>query len=187
MSDSFRPLPDVHDPRPIAPSVESDEQSQRCRHQRDHGMPYDPQCFACEAEELCRELDSSDPREESWFDYLDRFECAAHLGTEEAAACLVTDREFVRFVALLDSPPAGLSSFVARYYDALDYRRAADQALRRVQRQLVALHGASVVKYGPGWQWGQMPASSDDPCADGKCPTCAARKAARERGDDDAV
>lgn len=168
MSDSFRSIPVLFDPRPVAPPVESDEQSQRCVHQREMGLPYDPQCFDCEAEELCRQLDASEPQDEPWADLLDRFACSAKLGMEEAGACLVTDREFVRFVAMLDSPPPGLSRFIARYYDALDYRTAADCALRTVQRKLAEVHGASVIKYGPGWSWG----SPANPCDDGVCPTC---------------
>jgi len=165
---------------PVRLGDEPDEQDPRCRHAREADESgFRGECNECRAEAECRRLDAEHPRDgESWADRLEWFRDAVGYDLESALDCLMTDREMVAFVAELPPPAYYVRPFVARYYDALDYRRAADQALRRTRAQLDEIRQTlGSVKYGPDWH------GSMEPCREAECATCGdadADDAARE-------
>lgn len=155
-----------------------DELDPRCRHAREADESgYRGECQECRAEAECARLDAEHPREgEKWADLLEWFRDGVGYDLESAVDCLMTDREMIAFVGgfALDLywPATWLRPFIARYYDALDYRRAADQALRSTRAQLDAIRQElAEVKYGPDWH------GSMEPCREAECPTCSAADA----------
>lgn len=132
-----------------------DEHDPRCRHAREADESgFRGECHECRAEAECSRLDAEHPRDgESWSDILEWFRCAVGYDAESALECLLTDRAMVAFIAELPPTAYHVLPFVARYYDALDYRRAADQALRSTRAQLDAIRQELAgVRYGPDWQ-----------------------------------
>jgi hypothetical protein len=81
---------DVVDPRPQSPPVESDEQSQRCAHQRRDDRPFDPVCFDCDLDAVCARLDAEQPTngDDGWRGIADALELSLGLDPEDVLHCL---------------------------------------------------------------------------------------------------